>query len=195
MGFTNITPGFTGLHSSSLSLCHSFVCCFSECSFLLCITFYFVAFSEKTRSLLNVPLSPFALTLGWNWSKDIDGTEVFSAGLVEAFPHFSLLDKHPCSTWNAFGFTLRTAAIFLPLITSGLDALARYVPRPMDDPQGKSNGNQPCLTLRRYFVGTRLGERVREREKENRTAKQFSVCVPENSFSAKSMHWLCLFQR
>ncbi len=83
----------------------------------------------------------------------------------QCFHHFSLPDKHLCSTWNAFGFTSQTAAIFLPLITLGLDALARHIPRPMDDRQGKSNGNQPTLTLLRFLLGTRLRESGRERRR------------------------------
>lgn len=55
MGFTNITPGCTGFHSSSLSLGHSFVCHVSERSSLSYITFYFVIFL-KTLVELDLPL-------------------------------------------------------------------------------------------------------------------------------------------
>lgn len=55
MGFTNITPGCTGFHSSSLSLGHSFLCHFSERSFLSCITFYFVVVL-KTFVVFDLPL-------------------------------------------------------------------------------------------------------------------------------------------
>lgn len=52
MGFTNITPGCTGFYSGLFSLCHS--CRFSQCSFLSCITSYFVVFLKKI-SFFNFP--------------------------------------------------------------------------------------------------------------------------------------------
>lgn len=179
MGFTNITPGCTGFHSSSLSLCHFFL--WVQLSvvhkLLFCGTLKEISFF--LTSPLHLPLlplccdSPLFWDVCWNWTKHREGERFSVLDLGKAFCHSSLLDKHPCSTWNAFGFTLRTAAIFLPLITSGLGALARHVPRPMNDPQGKSNGNQPSLTLLRFFLGTTLRERIGQQ------SNSVCVCVPE----------------
>lgn len=57
MGFTNITPGCTGFHSSSLSLGHSLVCHICECGSLSYITVYLVIFLKH----FDLPLCAVAL--------------------------------------------------------------------------------------------------------------------------------------
>lgn len=169
MGFTNITPGCTGFHSSSLTP----VTLFSVVS--LSVAFYCALLSilwssQKNILLFNFP-SPstppfFAAVLCFETFAETgvrtEGDTGFQCWIGWSLPPFFTARQAPCSTWNAFGFTQWTAAIFLPLITSGLGTSVRHIPRPMDDPQGKANGNQPSLTLLRHFLGITLREREQD---------------------------------
>lgn len=109
-------------------------------------------------SLLYIPISPFALTvIGLNWSKDRDGREVFYCRIGRSFCPFLTARQAPM-------FHVKRLWIYV-VYCSHLSSVNHLraghsgnIPRPMDDPQGKVNGNQPSLTLLRYFVGTREKE-------------------------------------
>lgn len=163
MGFTNITPGCTGFYSGLLCLCHS--CRFSQCSFLSCITCYVVVFLKK-YPFLTSPLYlrfSFVLRCFLKMESGQRGREVFSCWIGWSLPPFLIARQAPVFHLKRLWIYAANCSHLSSVNHLGLGAPAPHVPRPIDDPQGKSNGSQPSLTLLKYFLGTTL--------RENRTAK------------------------
>ncbi|TNN88182.1 Receptor-type tyrosine-protein phosphatase gamma [Liparis tanakae] len=75
--------------------------------------------------------------------------------------------------------------------TGRLGAPAFYVPRPMDDPQGKSNGNQPSLTLLKYFLGSILRGTIGQQRNSifinNNDIEMFSSRSPQSYYGAHTV--------